>query len=138
LKALGELIAGLQTSEETVARARAFAVACGKGMQIDTQAAALKLNVCFHLRGDRVEGCAGFRVQCSIDAVLERGVWFLLSALPDYTDRACNSQAIMHLERGIATRDDIDKTLRLGMGHPMGPLTLGEFSVPAYELSLIC
>lgn len=34
-------------------------------------------------------------------------------------------QAILHLEKGIATRDDIDKTLRLGMGHPMGPLTLG-------------
>jgi 3-hydroxybutyryl-CoA dehydrogenase len=26
--------------------------------------------------------------------------------------------------KGVATRDDIDKTLRLGMAHPMGPLTL--------------
>jgi len=40
----------------------------------------------------------------------------------------------MHLEKGIATRDDIDKTLRLGMGHPMGPLTLGEFSHPLRKL----
>lgn len=30
--------------------------------------------------------------------------------------------------KGIATRDDIDKTLKLGMNHPMGPLTLGELS----------
>lgn len=31
----------------------------------------------------------------------------------------------MCLEKGTATRDDIDKTLRLGMNHPMGPLQLG-------------
>lgn len=28
--------------------------------------------------------------------------------------------------QGVATRDDIDKTLRLGMNHPMGPLQLGK------------
>jgi len=27
--------------------------------------------------------------------------------------------------QGIGTRDDIDKTLKLGMNHPMGPLQLG-------------
>ena len=26
--------------------------------------------------------------------------------------------------QGVATRDDIDKALRLGMNHPMGPLQL--------------
>ena len=40
-------------------------------------------------------------------------------------------QAIMCLEKGVATRDDIDKTLKLGMNHPMGPLQLGEPS-PLY------
>lgn len=45
-------------------------------------------------------------------------------------------QAILHLEKGIATRDDIDKTLRLGMGHPMGPLTLGAFLYLTFELSI--
>lgn len=30
--------------------------------------------------------------------------------------------------QGVATRDDIDKTLRLGMNHPMGPLQLGKSS----------
>ncbi len=55
------------------------------------------------------------------------------------------SQAIMMLERvswhvdcggvglkgmqGVATREDIDKTLKLGMNHPMGPLQLGASSV---------
>ena len=31
----------------------------------------------------------------------------------------------MTLEKGVATKEDIDKTLRLGMAHPMGPLQLG-------------
>ncbi|KAF9816790.1 hypothetical protein IEO21_03870 [Rhodonia placenta] len=34
------------------------------------------------------------------------------------------NEAIMCLEKGVATRDDIDKTLKLGMNHPMGPLQL--------------
>ncbi|KDQ20104.1 hypothetical protein BOTBODRAFT_27519 [Botryobasidium botryosum FD-172 SS1] len=37
------------------------------------------------------------------------------------------NEAIMCLEKGIASRDDIDKTLKLGMNHPMGPLTLADF-----------
>ena len=28
--------------------------------------------------------------------------------------------------QGIATREDIDTTLRLGMNHPMGPLQLAD------------
>jgi 3-hydroxybutyryl-CoA dehydrogenase len=31
------------------------------------------------------------------------------------------------LEEGFATRDDIDQGMRLGAGHPMGPLTLCDF-----------
>jgi 3-hydroxybutyryl-CoA dehydrogenase len=27
---------------------------------------------------------------------------------------------------GVATRDDIDRVMRLGMGHPMGPLALAD------------
>lgn len=46
----------------------------------------------------------------------------------------CRVKAILHLEKGIATRDDIDKTLRLGMGHPMGPLTLGRFFPTSFML----
>ncbi|KIJ51358.1 hypothetical protein M422DRAFT_26777 [Sphaerobolus stellatus SS14] len=37
------------------------------------------------------------------------------------------NEAILHLEKGVATRDDIDKTLKLGMNHPMGPLQLADF-----------
>ncbi|KAF9237886.1 3-hydroxyacyl-CoA dehydrogenase [Melanogaster broomeanus] len=40
------------------------------------------------------------------------------------------NEAIMCLEKGVATRDDIDKTFRLGMAHPMGPLQL----VPTFVL----
>lgn len=38
-------------------------------------------------------------------------------------------KAIMTLERGVATKKDIDKTLKLGMAHPMGPLELGEWGL---------
>ncbi len=35
--------------------------------------------------------------------------------------------AIRALESGVATRDDIDNGMKLGCGHPMGPLTLLDF-----------
>ncbi|KAF8320343.1 hypothetical protein DL93DRAFT_2052828 [Clavulina sp. PMI_390] len=85
---LVELIAGLQTSPETLERARSFAVACGKEVTVSKDVPGFVSNA------------------------------LLMPFL---------NEAIMHLEKGIATRDDIDKTLRLGMGHPMGPLTLADF-----------
>ncbi|KAH0829070.1 3-hydroxyacyl-CoA dehydrogenase [Lanmaoa asiatica] len=39
------------------------------------------------------------------------------------------NEAIICLEKGVATRDDIDKTFRLGMAHPMGPLQLGKYTI---------
>lgn len=35
--------------------------------------------------------------------------------------------AIRQLERGLATREDIDNGMMLGCGHPMGPLALTDF-----------
>ncbi|MBC7264489.1 MAG: 3-hydroxybutyryl-CoA dehydrogenase [Chloroflexi bacterium] len=35
--------------------------------------------------------------------------------------------AIRALESGIASREDIDNAMKLGCGHPMGPLTLADF-----------
>ena len=35
--------------------------------------------------------------------------------------------AVRMLEDGFATREDIDKGMKLGAGHPMGPLTLCDF-----------
>jgi len=85
---LVELISALQTSSETLDRARAFAVACGK--EVTTS-----------------KDVPGFVSNALLMPFI--------------------NEAIMHLEKGIATRDDIDKTLRLGMNHPMGPLTLADF-----------
>ncbi|KIM53186.1 hypothetical protein SCLCIDRAFT_32106 [Scleroderma citrinum Foug A] len=83
-----ELISAVQTSSETLDRARAFAVACGK------------------------------EVATSKD-------------VPGFVSNALLmpfiNEAIMCLEKGTATRDDIDKTFRLGMNHPMGPLQLADF-----------
>ncbi|KAI0343470.1 hypothetical protein BDW22DRAFT_1355915 [Trametopsis cervina] len=85
---LVELISGLQTSTETMERAKAFAIACGK------------------------------EVTSSQD-------------VPGFVSNALLmpfiNEAIMCLEKGVATRDDIDKTLKLGMNHPMGPLQLADF-----------
>ncbi|KAJ3881913.1 hypothetical protein F5051DRAFT_75875 [Lentinula edodes] len=85
---LCEVIPGLQTSEATLERAKAFAVACGK--EVSTS-----------------KDVPGFVSNALLMPFL--------------------NEAIMCLESGTATRDDIDKTLRLGMGHPMGPLQLADF-----------
>ena len=37
------------------------------------------------------------------------------------------NEAIFCLAEGIATREDIDTVMKLGMNHPMGPLTLADF-----------
>ena len=36
------------------------------------------------------------------------------------------NEAIITLETGIASKEDIDTTLKLGMAHPMGPLQLAD------------
>ncbi|KAH9927828.1 3-hydroxyacyl-CoA dehydrogenase [Fomitopsis serialis] len=83
---LVELISALQTSPETLDRARAFAIACGK--EVTTS-----------------QDVPGFVSNALLMPFI--------------------NEAIMCLEKGTATRDDIDKTLKLGMNHPMGPLQLG-------------
>ncbi|MEX1026375.1 MAG: 3-hydroxybutyryl-CoA dehydrogenase [Planctomycetota bacterium] len=37
------------------------------------------------------------------------------------------SQALLMLERGDATKEDIDTAMQFGCGHPMGPLTLTDY-----------
>ncbi len=37
------------------------------------------------------------------------------------------NEAVLCLQEGIATREDIDTVMKLGMNHPMGPLTLADF-----------
>lgn len=37
------------------------------------------------------------------------------------------NEAVMVLQEGIASREDIDTTMKLGTNHPMGPLTLADF-----------
>jgi len=85
---LVELISALQTSQETLDRAKAFAVACGK--EVTTS-----------------QDVPGFVSNALLMPFI--------------------NEAIMCLEKGTATRDDIDKTLKLGMNHPMGPLQLADF-----------
>ncbi len=37
------------------------------------------------------------------------------------------NEAIFCLQEGVGTREDIDAIMKLGMNHPMGPLTLADF-----------
>ncbi|KAJ7188902.1 3-hydroxyacyl-CoA dehydrogenase [Mycena filopes] len=85
---LVELISALQTTPETLDRARSFATACGK--EVTTS-----------------KDVPGFVSNALLMPFI--------------------NEAIMCLEKGTATRDDIDTTLKLGMNHPMGPLQLADF-----------
>src|SRR5579875_1250366 len=46
-------------------------------------------------------------------------------------------EAIRILEEGIASRDDIDKAVKLGLNHPMGPLTLADLTGLDVDLNVM-
>jgi 3-hydroxybutyryl-CoA dehydrogenase len=87
LMPLLELIRGLATSDETVAKAEAFGKATGK------QTILAKDSPCF---------------------LVNRILLPLLN------------EAFFALGEGIGSVEDIDKGVKLGLGHPMGPLTLAD------------
>ncbi|CAB4860710.1 unannotated protein [freshwater metagenome] len=82
---LVEVVVGIETSEETVVRAEAFAAEIGK-------------------HSIRTKDRSGFIVNMLL-------VPYLMAGVRMY-------------EEGFASREDIDDGMRLGCGHPMGPLTL--------------
>jgi 3-hydroxybutyryl-CoA dehydrogenase len=85
---LVEVVVGLETSDETVARAEEFAEQIGK-------------------QPIRTKDRSGFIVNMLL-------VPYLMAAVRMY-------------EEGFASREAIDEGMRLGCGHPMGPLTLCDF-----------
>ncbi|OAV86990.1 hypothetical protein PTTG_08698 [Puccinia triticina 1-1 BBBD Race 1] len=85
---LVELIAALQTSEDTLKRAREFAARCGKVVTVS-------------------KDTPGF--------ISNRVLMPMIN------------EAIICLEEGVATREDIDQTMKRGTNVPMGPLTLADF-----------
>jgi 3-hydroxybutyryl-CoA dehydrogenase len=85
---LVEIVVALDTSQETVAKAEAFAQALGK-------------------TAVRTKDRSGFVVNFLL-------VPYLMAAVRMY-------------EEGFASAEDIDAAMKLGAGHPMGPLTLADF-----------
>ncbi len=83
-----EMIRGLGTAEETLARCRAFCEALGK----------------------TVIACKDYP-----------GFIVNLLLVPYLLD------AVRALELGVASKEDIDAAVHLGLNHPMGPLTLLDF-----------
>jgi 3-hydroxybutyryl-CoA dehydrogenase len=87
LMKLLEVVRALQTSEQTLERAKAFGATLGKELIV-------------------VKDSPGF-------ASSRLGV-------------AIGLEAIRMLEEGVASAEDIDRAMKLGYGHPMGPLELGD------------
>ncbi|HET9104175.1 MAG TPA: 3-hydroxybutyryl-CoA dehydrogenase [Solirubrobacteraceae bacterium] len=85
---LVEVVVALDTAEQTITAAEAFAEQIRK-------------------RAIRTKDRSGFIVNMLL-------VPYLMAAVRMYED-------------GFATREDIDQGMRLGAGHPMGPLTLCDF-----------
>jgi 3-hydroxybutyryl-CoA dehydrogenase len=85
---LVEVVTALDTADETLGRAEAFAAQIGK-------------------QAIRTKDRSGFIVNMLL-------VPYLMAAVRMYED-------------GFASREDIDQGMRLGCGHPMGPLTLCDF-----------
>ncbi len=86
---LVELIAGLQTSQETLAAIREVAESVGKQVVVAQK------------------DMPGFIVNRLLMPSINEAVWLL--------------------HEGIGSARDIDKGARLGLNHPMGPLTLADF-----------
>ena len=84
---LCELVLGLETSEETIARAEQAAAAMGKETV-------------------RVRDVAGFATS-RINAVVGNEAFFMLA-------------------EGVASAEDIDTAVKLGLNHPMGPLEMAD------------
>lgn len=84
-----EVVRGLSTSDDTVARARAWGAALGKTAIVVNEAPGLSTSRMSALMGN---------------------------------------EAMYMLMEGVASAEDIDTALRLGLNHPMGPLELGDLT----------
>ena len=95
---LVEVVVGLDTAPDVIARAEGFAAAIGK-------------------TSIRTKDRAGFVVNVLL-------VPYLMSAVRLY-------------DEGFASREDIDRGMTLGAGHPMGPLALCDF-IGLDDLHSVC
>lgn len=107
LRKLVEIIPALQTSKQTIDQATAFGKACKKGLFMSS----------FFFYSLARELTCNIEVTHSADSPGFIANAILMPML---------NEAIMVLEKGIASTEHIDMTFRLGMGHPMGPLALAD------------
>ncbi|THH27827.1 hypothetical protein EUX98_g6367 [Antrodiella citrinella] len=105
---LVEIISALQTSTDTLDRARNFAVACGK--EVTTS-----------------QDVPGFVSNALLMPFINEAIMCLEKVGASFVIQRYIIVTSCLIEQGVATRDDIDKTLKLGMNHPMGPLQLADF-----------
>ena len=81
-------------------------------------------------------------IQTLTDWALRMGKQHIVvSEAPGFTTSRMSAmlgnEAMYMLQEGVASAEDIDKALRLGLGHPMGPLELGDMTGWDTRLSVI-
>ncbi|POV99535.1 hypothetical protein PSHT_13477 [Puccinia striiformis] len=97
IMSLVEIIAALQTSDKTLKTAREFAVRCGKVVTVSKDTPGFISN--------RVSAYANVSRTISLSLEILRLIY----------DSLCRiNEAIICLEEGVATRDDIDQTMKRG------------------------
>ncbi len=81
-----------------------------------------------------IRGLATSDATCALVADLSRKLGKTPLEANDYPGFIANrilmpmiNEAVYSLMEGVGTRESIDEVMKLGMGHPMGPLTLADF-----------
>ncbi|SGY40086.1 BQ5605_C003g02322 [Microbotryum silenes-dioicae] len=111
---LVELIPAIQTSPETLAEARSFAEAMGKTVSVSKDSPGESSRV---LLNGRVRPA-----QTNVS-----WLWICAGFISNALLMPYINEAVTLLSKGIATREDIDQVMVLGMAHKMGPLVLADF-----------
>ncbi|WP_448203798.1 3-hydroxyacyl-CoA dehydrogenase [Azospirillum sp. sgz302134] len=82
------------------------------------------------IRGLATEEAVVERLKAWAEAVGKTSI--VVNEAPGFTTSRMSAllgnEAMYMLESGVATAEDIDTALRLGLGHPMGPLELGDMT----------
>jgi len=118
---LVEIIPALQTSPETIARARAFVEAMGKEVTVSRDSPGFISNrLLMPYINEAIQVLEEVRRLKGAGVAYDRVAFCSCEGL---------TVAVLSDAQGVATKEDIDKTMKLGMAHPMGPLVSKPFSL---------
>lgn len=91
------------------------------------------------IRGLATDDAVVARLKAWSDAIGKTSI--VVNEAPGFTTSRMSAmlgnEAMYMLESGVASAEDIDTALRLGLGHPMGPLELGDMTGWDTRLSVL-